>query len=260
MIAKERQKRILELLEAQQIVTIRGLAEQFSVAVITVRRDLDVLEKAGLIRKVYGGAVLAEEYLLPPQENARYALRAEDCLEEKRAIASAAADLIAEGEIIFLDTGTAVSALAKQLRNRRNLTVVTNSLAVIHELLDSSVQLFCVGGWVGREQCSFASDSAIACLEGFCFDHCFCGAGGISAEKGVTDYRHEIIQQRKTVLSRSASAVLLTDSRKFETTAPFVVCPASAFCILITDSGIPESQKAMLEDDGVRVLVADARR
>jgi len=256
MIAKERQKRILEMLEAQQIATIRGLAEQFSVAVITVRRDLDVLEKAGLIRKVYGGAMLAEEKLLQPQENAQYSLRAADCLAEKRAIASAAADLIAEGETVFLDTGTAVSELAKLLRSRRDLTVVTNSLAVIHELLDSPVRLFCVGGWVGREQRSFASDASISCLEGFCFDHCFCGAGGVSAEHGITDYRDEIIQQRRTVLKRSAASVLLTDSRKFGITAPFVVCPASAFGTLITDAGIPEAQKAALTGCGIRLIIA----
>lgn len=256
MIAKERQQQILDLLNEHRIVTVQGLADFFSVAVITVRRDLDALAREGLIKKIYGGATLPDEKK-SSLENVQYASRAVDYLDEKQAIAAAAIDLISKGETIFLDTGTTVNELAKRIQSRSDLTVVTNSLAVVNELMDSSVQLFCIGGWIGREQLSFTSDVTLSCLNAFCFDHCFCGAGGVSVQKGITDYRHETIQQRKTILERSASSILLAESNKFGKTAPFVVAPFSAFDLVITDASLSEDHKRAMSAAGISYLAVE---
>lgn len=257
MIAKERQQQIIKLLEQQQVVTIQYLSEYFSVAVITIRRDLDALAKAGLIEKIYGGASLPAEKLYPSRANTQYSSRAVDCLKEKQAIAALAAELITPGETIFLDTGTTVSELAKQIKHRNDITVVTNSLAVVNELMDSSIRFFCVGGWIEREQLLFAANGTDSYLDSFCFNHYFCGAGGVSVRTGVTNFCYESIHQRKAILARSASAVLLTDSKKFEVTAPFAAAPVSAFHTVITDDHISEAHRNELLSAGIRLLIAE---
>ena len=256
MIAKERQQQIIKLLEQQQVVTIQYLSEYFSVAVITVRRDLDALAKAGLIEKTYGGASLPAGKLYPAQTNTRYSSRAVDSLKEKQAIAAMASELITPGETVFLDTGTTVSELAKLIKHRTDITVVTNSLAVVNELMDSSIRFFCVGGWIEREQLLFTANGTDSYLDNFCFSHYFCGAGGVSVQTGVTNFCYDSIYQRKAVLARSASSVLLTDSKKFEVTAPFVTAPLSAFHTLITDSNISGKHRNELLAAGIGLLIA----
>lgn len=253
MLAKVRQQKIIELLNQKQIISLQELADHFSVAVITIRRDLEVLKKDGYVQKVYGGVSLPTS---ATTKNAEYLARTSSANAEKTAIANTAAQLIKNGETLFLDTGTIVSKLAQNLRNRKDITVVTNSLAVMNVLDGSDVKVYCVGGWINWDQQSLLCDAAESFTENFCFDHYFCGAGGISLEKGVTDYSFEVAKYRRAVLRRSASSVLLVESRKFQKTAPYVVAPLSDFQILITDEHLPDNLQSSLENTELSLQIA----
>ena len=146
MLAQERHALILDILREKKIIRISDIATQFGISNLTARRDLDALQAQQLIRRVHGGAVLLEQEngrgpgQAPVRPRGRNAQR-----EEIRAIGKLAASLIRDGDVVFLGTGTTVLEVARHMRRLSNLTVMTNSLAVINELADSGNTIYVLG-------------------------------------------------------------------------------------------------------------------
>ena len=149
--APERQRLLLEWIEQRQRVTVPEITERFAVSPATARRDLEMLASEGKVQRVHGGAIAIRR--APPEPPVLQ--RSLQQAEEKQRIAALAADLVADGETIFLSSGTTVMEVAYLLRQRQNLTVFTNSLLVISALADApGVEVIVLGGVVRASESS----------------------------------------------------------------------------------------------------------
>ena len=146
MLATERQNKIMQLLRENKIVKIADIVEIFDVSYETVRRDIKNLEKNKMIRRVYGGILANEEEEVKSTDEE--VISSDMDTYEKSLIGEKAASLVEEGDTILIGMGQTLWEVAKQIKNKRNITVLTNSVYVINELIDSSVNLYILGGHI----------------------------------------------------------------------------------------------------------------
>ncbi|WDR03526.1 DeoR/GlpR family DNA-binding transcription regulator [Devosia algicola] len=233
--------------------TITELCEAVGASVATLRRDLMVLEKGGLIERVHGGARLAEgtgiELGFIQRENANIAA--------KRAIADAAFELIQPHSAIFLDAGTTVLQLARRLRlNPMPLTAVTNGLPVAQDLMGvTGVKVLLVGGELRPENASLVGPHAEAQLDRMQFDQLFIGAGAISEDPTIFTKDLAEASLNARMLARSRQRIVLADGSKFGRSATYVVGKFSNLTHAITDDTLPTRWCQEIRNTGVELIV-----
>jgi DeoR/GlpR family transcriptional regulator of sugar metabolism len=229
MFAAERQDRILAELVAHGRVTVTALAAAQGVSEDTVRRDLKVLADRGYLQKTHGGAVA-----LDPARMA-WTARSDLHTEGKAAIGAAAAPLVSPGQTIFLDAGSTVQELARQLTTRP-LTVITNSLDIAAVFADDrQVQLTVTGGdWQpdGRLLTGSATLAALAARRG---DWAFLGACSIDPQVGVTAESDTDAQVKRAMAGAARHTVVLADRTKFGSISPYLVAPITDLYAVVTD-------------------------
>jgi len=241
-------------LYANGFSTIQALADAIGASLATVRRDLQVLEREGAIDRVHGGARIAEgsSVELAFQERAKRHLSA------KRAIATAAYDLLTPRTAIFLDAGTTVLQLARLIRlNPMPLRIFTNGLTVAQEFLNiPNLEVVLLGGQLRSENASLVGPQAEAMLESIWFDQLFLGASAISPDGAIYSVDSAEANLNKCMLTRSAHRFVLADSSKFGTMATYKVAPLSAAKV-ITDAGLSAHWRGELVNLGVETTIAD---
>jgi len=257
MLRKERQQQILAMLQKQGSVKIPELANAFDVSVITIRRDFDEMVSAGLIQKVYGGAVLAEQPAPEPDAQRLFHARLEHRHREKMLIGKAAAALVRDDETIVLNIGTTALEIAKNLRNFENLTVLTNSIPILSELANTRLNVYSLGGKLRGNELALHGSLAFNSLNDFCVDKAFVGAGGITLENGITDHNRDSAELCSAIINRSRQTILVTDSSKFGRDVSAVIGPLSNVETVITDSGISKEYADGLRQMGIEVIVVD---
>ena len=258
MLAKERQNRILSIIQANNSIRISDIIKDFRVSHETARRDLDTLQDQNLITRVHGGAVLSEKNSLsqiPVTET-----HPTSSMAEKIAIGKSAASLIKEGETVFLSVGLTVQQVAKALRKRKNITVLTNSVLVLNELLNSDVQLYILGGAVNNSENNIEGSLALQTLLNFYVDIAFIGAGGISHDLGISDYSLEVAKLNENIIRHSKKSVLVAHSKKFGTNCLSITCPLSSIDTIITDTNLPVQDKNYLTECGTEVILVNGRQ
>lgn len=255
MSRSERQEKILELLQKEKSVKIKDLAHFFDVSILTIRRDFDELSERGQINKVYGGAVLPEESLILPGQSFFYS-RLKKHHTEKRHIAESAAALVQEGDVIALDIGTTCLELAKQLKNRRNITILTNSIPILLELMNSDLEVYSLGGQLRGSQLSLYGSIALHSLEDFVISKAFIGAGGITLENGLTNYHRDSAELCTAIIRRAERTILLVDNNKFGKNASAVIGPLEIVDTIITDNGILPQYANEITARGIKLIIA----
>lgn len=257
MLRKERQQQILAMLQKQGSVKIPELTEAFNVSVITIRRDFDEMAGEGLIQKVYGGAVLAEQDIPEPDAQRLFHARLEHNHREKRMIGIAAAKLVEDGETIVLNIGTTLLEIAKNLRNLENLTVLTNSIPILCELANTRLNVYSLGGKLRGNELALHGSLAFNSLNDFCVDKAFVGAGGVTLANGITDHNRDSAELCSAIINRSRQTILVVDSSKFGRDVSAVIGPLSCVKTVITDSGISKEYADGLRQMGVELIIVD---
>ena len=257
MLRKERQQQILTILQKQGSVKILELANAFDVSIITIRRDFDEMVNAGLIKKVYGGAVLAEQPVLEPDMQRLFHARLEHKHREKKMIGKAAAALVKDGETIVLHIGTTALEIAKNLRNFEDLTVLTNSIPILSELANTRLNVYSLGGKLRGNELALNGSLAFKSLNDFCVDKAFVGAGGITLANGITDFNRDSAELCSAIINRSRQTILVTDSSKFGRDVSAVVGPLNIVKTIITDSGISKEYADGFRQMGIEVIIVD---
>ena len=248
-----RRESIKELLRSTGFVNVQELVSQFGVTSETIRRDLETLEKEGVVRRVHGGAVSTQ----PIVNESDYTTRRHNHAPEKEAIAHAAADLICDGDTVLITPGTTTLRIATQLRERSQLNVITNSLPIAMELTGcAGISVFCLGGLTRGEDFSTSGITAMQNLELFNANKLIIGVGGISLRHGVTDYRMDESALLRFFVQKAECVIGIADHSKFGVTAMYNICPAERLNHLITDSGTPEELYQPFCKLGVQVHVA----
>ena len=247
-----RHSRILKTVELLRTVSVQELKERLEVSEVTIRKDLNFLEDKGLILRTHGGARLAQD----SNRMRTLSIRERENPELKRIIARKAASLIAEGDTVYIDSGSTCQALAEELRDgKRSVRVISNALPILNILADSeSISLHTIGGSFRREAGSFVGPLSLANLADYQIETGFVGATGFDAE-GVFSSQNVIESQlKKQVLLSSKRRVILADSTKADVRAFSVFARPEEVDILITDSGC--SYCTNLRKLGIEVLIA----
>jgi DeoR/GlpR family transcriptional regulator of sugar metabolism len=230
--SEERQGEILLHIKEKGSAAIGEIAERFAVSEMTVRRVLYKLGDAGLIIRTPGGAMVA-----PSGSMERTFLeRSEKMASAKDALGRTAAALVREGETVVLDSGTTTRYIARHLATRRNLVVVTASLAVLEELAGSTgIQVRLTGGVYRRTSHDLCGSAVDEALRNVFADRVFFGAAALSLSKGAMNYDPEM---PKALLRAGKKRILVIDSSKVGTEAVYRLCPVESCDFVITDKGV----------------------
>lgn len=249
----ERQRHILDLINRSQRVTVNQVVARFSVSQATARRDLETLAEQGKVRRVHGGAIALRGVPSEPPALQRMSEQA----EEKRRIAQAAADLVVEGETIFLGSGTTVLEVAHALRSRRHLTVITNSLLVLTAFADvPAITLIGLGGGLNRSAMSFTGHIAAQALSELRTTKAIYSIRGVDTEHGLTNDDLQETMVDRLILNVAREVIICADHTKCGRVAAAVVAPLTAVHTLVTDPQASPEFVAGARAQGVRVIVA----
>ena len=222
MLNREREQEILNILKLSNgFATVKYLCDTLYVSESSIRRDLQALEKRGLLKKTYGGAELISNF----SNIITFNERTQQNVIEKRAIASKAASLIKDGDIVFLDQSSTAFYLANEIIHRSGLTIVTNNTEILIRLANSNLRVMSSGGYLSNENrnCLIGGD-AINTFSGTYADIMFFSAKSINSEGIISDCSREEIVVRNAMMKNAATKVFLCDSAKFDTHSAFKQC------------------------------------
>lgn len=252
MLAHERYDKILDLLEKNGSVKVPKLTELFNVSVETIRRDLDNLEKKGHLKKVYGGAVLASHF----DNETTFTNRKTERSSEKLELAEIAASVIKEGMSVALDAGTTNLVLAKVLKKKyKQLTILTNSLAIVNELVDmEDYKIILTGGVYNNKENSFIGNILENKINKLHIDTAFISVMGISLFEGLTDNDYESIQIQKQFIEISQNVIILADNSKFDNVCLLKIADFQDINMIITDSKLKEIIKEKYSRKGIEII------
>jgi len=209
-LAPQRWDRLRALIRDSRVVRLEDICSQLGVSPATARRDLDQLERDGVIRRVHGGAVSVESRLEEPLFDDKASL----AVREKRRIAEAALAFIEPGDTIYLDGGSTVLELARLLRERTNLTVVTNSMRAAHELAGLGPRLIVIGGELRRLSQTLVGPLTRLVLQELHLDKAFMGTIGFALKEGLTTTDPSEAFTKGVVMGQARQVILLADGSK----------------------------------------------
>jgi len=249
----ERQNLIFRWITRQQRITVGEICQEFGISEATARRDLDFLANQDKIQRVHGGAITLEA--APPEQP--ILKRQDEQTHTKQRIGQAGADLIKEGETVFLGSGSTVLEVARNLRHTRKLTVITNSLPVVNLLADHpEFTLIFLGGMLRSSELSFIGHLTEQALLELRADKIFIGVRAISLEQGLTNEFLAETMTDRAILKIGQEVIVVADHSKFGRIAPALLAPIESIHILITDSQTSEHYIENLTSRGLKVIVA----
>lgn len=248
MTLSERRESIIEMFHITNFVTITDIVNRFGISNETARRDLDYLQDQELIQRVYGGAILRQYYGQSMTPRAPRNLSA---------IGKAAADLVKPGESIFLGNGSTTLQVAKHLRSRRNITVITGSLANINMLADSDVNLIVLGGHLSHNELDICGTLATDCISKFYCNKAIFGCGGITGDFDIMDYNSNNLPLHSQFVRHSAQHILVTASSKFDTPAFSMGCSIQDIDVIITDTQLPAEYARRIRSLGIELITVE---
>jgi DeoR/GlpR family transcriptional regulator of sugar metabolism len=250
MLSYERRERIRQLVDSRQGASVVELSRVLGVSSSTIRRDLERLEQEGRLQRAHGGATAAAAEPPVLQRTLEHAA-------EKRQIARAAADLVRDGETVFLSSGTTTLEVARCLRGCQGLTVLTNALNIAQVLADDpGVTLLVVGGVLRRSEQSLVGPLVEQALADLRADKVILGIRAIHPQLGLTnDALMEVLCDR-SIIRCAPQVIVVADHTKFGRVAPSFVAPVSAMHVLVTDAAADPAILAAIAEQGVRVVIA----
>ncbi len=252
MDSRSRREATLELLQEKGELSVVELSERTGASAMTIRRDLQLLEQEGVLRRVHGGAIsVASRGDLPP-----YSVREKRDLDAKQRIGETAASMIRERETVILDVGTTTLEVARALRGRRNLTVITSSLHVANVLAkERGIRLMITGGTVTPGDLSLIGDLAEDAFARLRFDTLVMGVAGVDAEVGCTEFSTDDARVKRAALATVRRCIVVADSSKLGVVTFARICPLDSVSVVITDARAQPEQVAALESSHVEVAV-----
>lgn len=253
MYAEERQQHILERARSAGRVEVNALAEALDVTTETVRRDLTILERHGLVRRVHGGAIPVERLGFEPGVETR----TERLVPEKERIAKAALAHLPDEGTVLLDAGTTTLRLAEQLPRDRELTIVTNSLGIAALVAQQpNLTLYLLGGRVRGRTLASVGPWVTSALEDVFVDVAFMGTNGLSVERGLTTPDQSEAAAKRAMIAAARRSVVLTDHTKIGLDHFSRFAELSDIAAVVSDTGLDPETAAEIEALGPEVVLA----
>ena len=252
-----RRQQILNLLEETGSLDVGDLADRFAVSVVTIRKDLDDLERQGLLQRTFGGAVFSHR----SRFNRSFLERASQHLREKRAIAAAALEYIKDGDTIILDAGTTTLALAQLLKQHvKSAFIITCSVPVALEVSSAGYDILLLGGMIRNKSLALLGRETLWMLDRYRADKAFLGSSGFTIEKGHTTPNPEDAQIKEAIMRVSLEKYVLVDSSKFGDQCLTRFANLRDVDLTITDSHLPKAKVKALEAAGATLRIVDVGR
>jgi DeoR/GlpR family transcriptional regulator of sugar metabolism len=252
MISLQRQKQLLEYIAARESAQVTELSSAFGVSLSTVRRDLNEMEQSGLVRRIHGGVVLAEQ-----RDESPLVQRASRYPEHKRRIGQAAAELVQDGSTIILTAGTTTGAMAPFLKSKRDLTVITNALHVAYQLASyPHINVIVLGGWLRHSESSLLGHLTAQALQDLRADQVFIGAFGLDMEHGLVGTYMQEVETDRRIIAAARKLVVLADHSKFSMTGSVRLASFDVVSTVVTDTEAPATTVEALRARGIEVVQA----
>ncbi|MBD7910816.1 MULTISPECIES: DeoR/GlpR family DNA-binding transcription regulator [Clostridium] len=254
-LVSKRQQLILQYLKDNETVKIDDLSKKLGVSPITIRRDLQLFEQNGIVEKFYGGAKLISKEL---DDDPSFNHSTEEYLSLKHSIAKRAAELIEDGDIIFINSSSTALLILEYLEDK-HVTVVTNNGKALQISTSPNIDLILTGGEVSRKKLCMVGDYAAQLISKISADKCFLGVSGISANLGIST----CVLQETTINSMmlkkcTGSTIILADNSKVGKNHNFLVGEINRISYLVTDSNADEKEIKQIKDKGIKVLTVNA--
>lgn len=254
MYPAERHQKIIEILRKKGRVNVEQLSSEFNMSRSTIRRDLNDLEKQGLVKTHYGGACFIEDH------QPSFFQRESSGQKSKQAIAQKALSLINQDECLLIDAGTTLTEFAFQLNQQVEfpLTVMSTALNIIQALEKNKNIYKIVAGGIFRD----SNRSLVGHLTEIAFDQiridkAFIGAGGIDLSYGLSNFNPNEAQTRKKMIEEAGQVIILTDSSKFGKRALVSIAPLEDIDIIVTDNNISHFYRQELVSKGIKIIEAE---
>jgi DeoR/GlpR family transcriptional regulator of sugar metabolism len=261
LLTTERRRAIADRIRRQSSVRLRELSELLQVSDSTIRRDLEHLERQGLLKRTYGGAVLAEGQgaVLAEGQGAVLA-EAQGILDAQgqfSRIGAAAAALISEGETLYLGSGCLALDVAHQLATRTGITVITNALDVAAHLAHhSSLSIILTGGQLERQAGALVGHVAELALKELRADRAILEVAGISVPDGITGESLSTAQFTRTVIDRMPEVIVIAGQHKWGRVGPAYLAPLEAIDRIVTSQHAPPAMIWDLSQLGIQIIQA----
>jgi DeoR family myo-inositol catabolism operon transcriptional repressor len=249
-LKSDRIRQLEEFIRINDTVSLGEICKRFDISMNTVRRDVSELVEKGAVKKIYGGVSSVSKTLIPFDErNVKHN-------REKKLIAKAAAALVEDRDIIFIDSGTTTHHMASFLKDK-NVTIVTHSLNVIVDALPfHNLNVIAMGGSLARKTNSFSGVHTLEALQDININKAFLAATGLSLTSGATNSSPLEYEIKKNVAEKSRFTCLLVDSSKFGVSSLMTYCRIPDFDAVVTDRSPGDEYLQQFEEDGVRLIVA----
>lgn len=249
MFAHERHAAIADLVGKKKRLTVTALQKTLRISSATLRRDLAEMEQKGLVVRVHGGVMHPQALRGEPS----FLRKSHECMESKRAIAKAACSLVPDGASVFLDSGTTCLEIGRALLARSGLTLMTNSVPLIHEAFVAGVPILSTGGELRTLSGALTGAVALEWLEHLQADWAFVGASGIDPEAVATTELGEAAVKR-LFLRKARHAVLAADGMKWNQTAPVRFAIWQNFEYWLTSDDVTVADTSPLNATGCKVV------
>ena len=251
MLTIERRNMILEILKKEGRVVVSNLSAMFMVTEETIRRDLEKLEKEGIAKKTYGGAIIVEN----SNVDLPYVVRKELNVEGKEYIAEVISTMIEDGDHIMLDASSTAVNIAKHLKNKKNLTIITNSIEILLELSDvTGWKVLSTGGSLREGSLSLVGYQAEKMISTYHVDKTIISCKGVDIEKGITDSNEMDAHIKKLMLVSTNKKILAIDHSKFDKISFTKIGDLSDIDVIVTDSLLNERWTKTLEKLNIQTM------
>jgi DeoR/GlpR family transcriptional regulator of sugar metabolism len=262
MFGSERRRQIAELVETQERASVAELASRFRVSEVTIRKDLVRLESERVLMRVHGGAILAASEASrrgPGHAEPAFQLRERLQQAEKAAIGAAAAALVEDGDSIAIDASTTALQVARHLRDKRELTVITNGIRIATELAGlPGITVLMPGGRLRWEALSLVGTWGESMLGRVNIQKALVGAVGLTLEQGLTDVTEEEAEVKRAMVGAAREVVAVIDHTKWGRVALSTFCPIERVTLVLTDYQAPAAMVGEVRARGIEVRRAGA--
>jgi len=251
LLAAERRRAIADLIRRQSTVRLQELSAMLQASDSTIRRDLEYLEQQGLLERTYGGAVIA------PATGAGATQEIAGLSPEENRIGFAAAEMVAEGDTVFVGAGSLPLAVAHHIARKRDVTVITNALDVATHLAQvSNLPVILTGGQVERHGGALVGHVAELALHELRADRAIIGVGGIHVPDGFTGESLSATQFLRAVIDQMPEVIVVAHAHKWGHVGPAYLAPLEAIDMIVTGVNAPPAMVWDLSQLGIQIIQA----
>ncbi|MHC5252366.1 DeoR/GlpR family DNA-binding transcription regulator [Listeria kieliensis] len=251
MLSIERKRAIVRYVKSRKVATVSELAKHFDVHEATIRRDLTALEKDKKLKRTHGGVMLEEKVVSEPDWSKRSEVR----YEEKRRIATYAAEMVEDGDTILLDAGTTTGYIAEALKERQGLTIITNDIRAASILRFSKSKIIVTGGVIYPETYILNGMIADETIQNIHVHKAFVTTPALDVDKGLMHYDEYLVSVKKEILHSADEVILITDHTKFGRISLYKYADLDEISCIVTGKELDEVLLKQFEEKGVYIYL-----